>query len=155
MKKSCLLVLCLALAALAQDGKPNFSGTWELQVEKSDFGPLPGPKAQTNVVEHKDPKLKVATTAKTDQGDRTTVRNFTTDGEENTNQLGNGTLKSRAHWVENALVVEGTLEVQGNKVQIKDRWQLSDDAKTLTVARLLSSEMGEAEQKFVFDKKQQ
>lgn len=155
MKKLCLLVLSLALAAMAQDGKPNFSGTWELQVAKSDFGPLPAPQGQTNAIEHKDPKLKITATAKTDQGDRTTVRNFTTDGEENTNQLGNATMKSRTRWVEKELVIDATFEAQGNKVQIKDRWQLSDDGKTLTVARTLSSEMGVAEQKLIFDRKQQ
>ena len=153
MKRLCLLLLAVAVAALAQDGKPNFSGTWELQLDKSDFGPLPGPQSQTTMIEHKDPKLKITVNAKTAQGEQSSLRNLTTDGQENTNEVSGRTWKSKTRWEEKELVTETSFEVQGNKVQIKDRWKLSDDGKGMTIDRTLSSEMGEAVQKLVFAKK--
>ena len=50
-------------ASLAAQSKSNFSGTWKLNVSKSDFGPLPGPDSRTDVIEHNDPVLKVNTAA--------------------------------------------------------------------------------------------
>ena len=52
MKKLVLAAACFAFAATAQNSKPNFSGTWELDTAKSDFGPLPAPEKQTRVIEH-------------------------------------------------------------------------------------------------------
>ena len=153
MKKLFLVVLVVCFAVRAQDAKPNFSGTWELQVDKSDFGPLPAPQAQTTIVDHKEPNLKVTITAKTQQGERTSVRNLTTDGQENTNTVGATTIRSKTRWVEKELVTEATFEAQAGKIQTKDRWQLSDEGKTFTIDRTLSSEMGEATQKWVYSKK--
>ena len=152
MKKLLLLVLALSLAALAQD-KPNFSGTWELQVANSEFGPLPAPESQISVIDHKEPKVQVKVTSKTAQGEQGSTRNLTTDGEENTNQVGGNTWKSRTHWEERVLVTESNFEIQGNKIRIKDRWTLSDDGKSFTNNRELASDMGEAQQRLVFAKK--
>ena len=126
MKKLFLLVLALSLAALAQD-QPNFSGTWELQVAKSEFGPLPAPESQVSVIDHKEPKLQIKVTSKTAQGEQISTRNLTTDGEENTNQVGSNTWKSKTRWEEKVLVTESNFELQGNKIRIKDRWTLSGD----------------------------
>ncbi len=153
VKKLGLLLLSLSLASWAQSGKPNFSGTWDLQVDKSDFGPMPGPQAQTTVIEHKDPKLKVTSKSKSDRGERTVERTLTTDGQENTNEVAGAQWKSKTRWVENELVTESQFEAQGAKIQMKDHWKLSDDAKTFTVERALSSEMGEAAQKLIYTKK--
>ncbi len=153
MRKLSLLVAAFSLAAFCQEGKPNFSGTWELQVEKSDFGPLPSPQSQITVVEHKDSKVKVSVTAKTPQGDRNSERLMTTDGQENTNQVGGSEWKSTTRWVEKQLVTDAAFELQGNKVKLNDKWQLSDDGKTLTMNRTYKSDMGEAEQKLVYARK--
>ena len=152
MKKLLLLMAALALAALAQD-KPNFSGDWELQVAKSEFGPLPAPESQVLVIDHKEPKLQIKATSKGPQGEQTITRNVTTDGEENTNQVGGNPWKSKSRWEEKALVTESNFELQGNKIRIKDRWTLSDDGKSFTNNRELASDMGEASQKLVFSKK--
>ncbi len=153
MKKLLLLALAFSLGAFCQDGKPNFSGTWELQIDKSDFGPLPAPQSQTMVVDHQDPKLKVSVTAKTAQGDRSSERVMTTDGQENINQVGGNEWKSVSRWVQKLLVTDVSFDMQGNKVKMNDKWQLSEDGKTLTMNRTYKSDMGEAEQKLVYAKK--
>ena len=47
-------LVCFAAVAFAASlaAKPNFSGTWTLNVSKSDFGMLPGPTSRTDVIEH-------------------------------------------------------------------------------------------------------
>ncbi len=153
MKRLALAILVFVLPAIAQDAKPNFSGTWELQVAKSDFGPLPPPESVTNTVDHKEPKLKITSKSKTMEGDRTTNLNYTTDGEECTNEIQGGPAKSRTRWSDRELVTEMQLEIQGMKLQFKDRWSLSEDAKTWTIQRAWSGEFGEAAQKLVLEKK--
>jgi len=153
MNRFCLLILSLALVLWGQDGKPNFSGTWDLQVAKSDFGPLPAPESQTHTIEHKDPKLKMTTASKGAQGDFTIERNLTTDGVEASYQAQERPWKTKVRRVEKTLVLEHEFELEGNKIQIKDTWSLADDGKALQSERVLNSSFGEANQKLVFTKK--
>jgi len=153
MKKLCLLTILFSLTAIAQDGKPNFSGVWELQVANSDFGPLPAPESQTSVVDHQEPQLKLNTTARTVQGELTAAYVYTTDGQENTNEVRGSTRKSRTRWESKELVTEAEFEAQGLKIRLKDRWRLSEDGQTWTSDRTLNSDMGEAVQKLIFAKK--
>src|SRR5690349_11710061 len=79
-----------ATPALAQV-KPNFSGTWNLDVAHSDFGPSPAPESMTLTIVHKDPSLKVSSTQKSgDMGEVKNERNITTDGKDNINKMSMG-----------------------------------------------------------------
>lgn len=153
MKKLALAAAVFSLAATAQNNKPNFSGTWELDTSKSDFGPLPAPDKQTRVIEHKDPQIKINTTSKTARGENKQERSYTTDGREITNPGPGPAWKAKTVWVEKELVSEIQLENQGDTVTIKDRWQMSEDGKTFTAVRNLKSSLGEADQKLVYTKK--
>ncbi|HLH00305.1 MAG TPA: hypothetical protein VKX49_28630 [Bryobacteraceae bacterium] len=152
-RKLILMSFAATVLATCLTAKPNFSGTWVLNVSKSDFGPLPGPSNETTVIEHNDPTLKVAVKAQTAQGDQDFVLNFTTDGQEATNQQGPLTLKSKLSWDGDSLVVDSTTSLQGNDITIKQVWTLSADGKTLTQnAHLSAAALGEADQKLVFEK---
>src|SRR5215210_4704935 len=88
-----LLTLCLSAAA-AGDGKkkshPDFSGTWQLDRAKSEFGEFserPLSKADsTLVVAHGDPELKIKRTLRLNGQEE--VKDFTyyTDERGETNQ---------------------------------------------------------------------
>ena len=82
-----LLVLPVAASLRAQDATPNFTGQWNLDASKSDFGPMPPPESIVHVIEHKEPSVKVVTTQKGAQGEATTERQLTTDGKENVNKM--------------------------------------------------------------------
>ncbi len=153
MKKLFLLLGALTFAAAGQDSKPNFSGKWELQVDKSDFGGIPGPESQITVIDHQEPKLKLQTTAKVAGGERSSQFNYTTDGEECTNDYRGAPAKSRTRWEGRELVTEIQLEADGMKVKLKDRWRISDDGQGWNVDRTLSSDLGEITQKLIFLKK--
>src|SRR5258706_9240609 len=53
-----LLVAALASLAVAAD-KPNFSGDWKIDNDKSNFGPMPPPSSLTRKIKHDDPAVAV------------------------------------------------------------------------------------------------
>ncbi len=140
------------IAAFAQ--KPNFSGTWKLNLAKSDFGPLPAPTSRTDVIEHNDPNLKDSSNADTAQGKQEYTANYATDGKEVTNKMGPREVKSTATWEGNNLVVNSKTSFNDNDITIKSIWTLSDDGKTLTQNVHFTSPMGEADQKAVYEKQE-
>ena len=148
-----LAVVLLACLAVAQD-KPSFSGKWVMNSSKSEFGAFPGPDSRTDDIDHKEPKIKVMSATKGQQGERTTERNYTTDGEENTNAgFGGNPMKSKTRWEGKTLVTETKLKFQDNDVEIKDVWELLEEGKVLVIKRDLKSSQGEISQKVHFDKK--
>jgi hypothetical protein len=150
-----LAAFCMAaMAATTPDDKtPDLSGTWKLDVAKSDFGPIPPPDSQTNVIDHKEPKLKVKSTTKGGmQGDNETEASYTTDGAESTNKMGPMEVKSIAKWDGKKLVITSKLDMQGSPLTIKATYDLSDDGKVMTVTSDIDSAMGQFVLKSVFNK---
>ncbi len=157
MKKH-LSLLTLALLALgtlslcAQDSHPDFSGTWNLDVAKSDFGPMPPSTSEKREIEHKDPKLKVKSTSVGQQGERKTESNYTTDGKENTNTQGPMEVKSTSKWDGKKLVTLAKADFQGNPIEFKDTWELAEDGKMHTLTREIKGGFGEFTVKLIFNK---
>ncbi len=143
--------LATALAAAA-DSKPDFSGEWTLNVSKSDFGPLPGPSRRIDKIDHKDPNLKIDTIVVSQQGESTRQWSCTTDGKECSNTTGPASLKSTAQWEGSTLTINSKGTFNDNAVQIKDKWNLSEDGKTLTINRHLASAQGEGDQTLILEK---
>jgi hypothetical protein len=150
---SAFVVLALAASVSAQS-KPNFSGTWKLNVAKSDFGVLPPSNGRTDVIDHQEPNLKDSVSDDAAQGQQNYTLSITTDGKEAINRPGGLEMKSVAKWDTSNLVVNSKLDLQGNEVGIKTTWALSDDGKTLTESIHLESPMGETDQKMVFEKQE-
>lgn len=155
-RKSTLAVLILTAfaASMVAQTKPNFSGTWKLNVAKSDFGVLPAPDNRTDIIDHNEPAIKINTNAESAQGKQTANINYTTDGKEVTNQIGPREVKSTVTWEGANLVVNSKLSFNDQDVTIKNVWTLSEDGKTLTENAHLASPMGETDQKLVFDKQE-
>lgn len=132
--------------------KPNFTGVWKLNVDKSDFGPIPGPESETDTIEHNDPNIKLAVDQQGAQGKRKYDLDLVIDGKEETHKLGDQDIKTTAQWEGNALNVVTKLMFQDNEVLIKAVYTMLPDGKTVNVATHFSSAMGEGDQKMVFDK---
>lgn len=145
-------LLALGLGIAPAQAKPNFSGTWKLNVSKSDFGPIPAPDSQEQKINQEDPSMKVNVAEKGQMGDLNFDLSYTTDGKECTNTVAGNEFKSVANWDGNDLVIDTKGSFDGNDFTAKDRWTLSEDGKTLTVQRHLASAMGEADQKVIFEK---
>jgi hypothetical protein len=150
-------ILLLAGSAVAQNATPNFSGTWNLDVAKSDFGPAPPPDSVVMVIDHKEPTLKVTTTQKGSQGDTNNESTITTDGKENVNKLRamgfEQDVTSTTKWDGKKLATARSLEIQGMTIGMADSWDLSDDGKAMTIVREISTPQGNFTTKMVLNKK--
>ena len=56
---STLFVIAAAANMAAAADKPDFSGDWKMDTDKSVFGPLPPPTSMTRKIDHKDPAITV------------------------------------------------------------------------------------------------
>jgi hypothetical protein len=154
MQRRIFLTICtlaLGLAAGAQ-AKTNFSGDWKLNVDKSDFGPMPPPTSMTSKIDHADPSMKVATSMSSPQGEMSYDAKYTTDGKENANTMGPMEAKTTMTWDADDLTVTTKLDAGGTEIAIKGKWSLSADGKTLTQTAHVTSPQGEVDVKYVFDK---
>ena len=144
------------LAGAAQDDKPNYSGTWTLDIAKSDFGMAPPPESMVSVIEHAEPSMKIKTTQKSQMGEMTNERLVTTDGKENENKLrtmmGDQNVKSTTKWDGKKLITAYALDIQGMSLDVKETWELSADGKVLTIMRDIKTPQGDFSQKNILNK---
>ena len=165
--KKVLFVLSFVLAGLlvnAQEVKTDFSGTWNLNSEKSiqsqsgqgsDSMRLGG----GNFVALQEANLLAVERTRTGQDGQsiTTTMKYTLDGKESVNTSPRGDSKSVATWSADgkSLTIETsrTMDVNGESVITKstEAWTLTD-AKTLTVASARQGPDGEVKTSMVYDK---
>jgi hypothetical protein len=124
------LILTASLAFAAD--KPNFSGNWEMDASKSDFGGSPLPDSFKRKIEHKEPSLILTDEQTSAQGTEKVVRSYSTDGKEIGYQWMGGDVKSTAHWDGNTMVIVGKVDVGGTDITVSGTLTLSADGKTLT-----------------------
>ena len=118
--------LIFAVVLVAAESKPNFSGTWQLNVGESNLDGAP----LTNllvVVEHKEPVFKYTAKGTADGQDFEETETITTDGKPGTDSHG-GTVRS--HWEGTMLVSEST--GSDGSTLYEARLTISEDGKTIT-----------------------
>ncbi len=161
---SVFLASCLLTSAAAVGDKkrarPDFSGTWELDRSKSEFGLFsdrPLSKADsTLVVEHRDPELKIRRTLGLNGQEEVKDFAYYTDGRGETNQatLGVGEVKSKTRWDGDEIVSEARIKRRGQggayELKVTQKWQVSSDGKTLTNTTDISNEAGAQQVKLVY-----
>jgi len=153
----------------ADRSHPDFSGRWELDKASSNLPPQ-SPDDLVQVVDHRDPQLRITTTSKdwsAEFGLNTqkpiavtlfalTIPEWvaTTDGIERTERYGPAELKSQTRWEGERLITAWSLERDG-KVEITGEWvrSLSADGRTqrldVTARDPQRSAKGEAKLVFV------
>jgi hypothetical protein len=149
---STLFVIAVAAGmALAAD-KPDFSGDWKMDADKSVFGPMPPPTSMTRKIDHKDPEISVTEARSGPQGDMNTTMKYSSDGKETTNSLMGNDVKSTAAWEGKVLVIKSAANFGGADMKLTDKWTLADDGKTLTDVMSISAPQGDFELTFVLVK---
>jgi hypothetical protein len=129
--------LLLALLAFAQtNARPNFTGAWKMNPEKSTFGGPGGPESAQYVIRQSGAKIVMQYTQ---DGDKSTAE-ITPDATERLTQSGpESETWTRAYWSGAQLVVEARIKPVhgGNQLAIQwtSRWSLSEDKKLLTIER--------------------
>jgi len=166
--KKVLFVLALIMAGLvvnAQVGKTDFSGTWNLNAEKSiqpqgDQGGGGMRMGGGNFVAKQEANLLTIERTRTGQDGQstTTTMKYTLDGKESINTSPRGDSKSVAKWSADgkSLTIETsrTMDMNGESMTMKSTevWTLTD-AKTITVAATRQGPNGEVKTTMVYDKK--
>lgn len=137
---------------LPAQAKPNFTGDWKLNIEKSNFGPMPAPTSLSQKIQHDDPKMTVSSTQSSAQGDMSFDATYSTDGKETTNTMGPMEAKSVAKWEGDALAIETKLNAGGTDIVIKGKWTLSEDGKTITNSAHVVTPQGELDITYILEK---
>ncbi len=104
---------------------PNFSGVWELNLEKSHLKRLI-PQRIAVRIEHSANSIRQQRASLTFSpiGNATSVRSRGNSGE------------TRARWEGSALIVKSALAVSGRELHFRDYWSLLWDGGVLTMAHL-------------------
>lgn len=151
-----LAVFIPAAGAAAQD-HPDFSGTWKINLIKSDAPPGRGGQQvdMSNLTLTITQTAESITLVQTGLGpDRTST--YYLDGRESTNAAMRGEMKSTSTWDGDQLVTEGSSTMQtpnGERtITLKEVRSLSEDGKTMTVSTTTDSPMGSRTQKRVFER---
>lgn len=133
--------------------RSDFSGTFVLAVDRSDFGAMPGPASRTDIIDHKNPSIVIKRTVAGPAGDATVTLTMAVDGKPHKNSTPQGELSSVLAWEGDVLVMTTNLESPNGPVTIVDRMSLSADGKTLTQKRAIAVGGQSMAQTMVLDKK--
>lgn len=146
----------------AQESKVDFSGTWKLNADKSEFGGGRGGSRgfrgySKMVVEQKDNKLIVETFRKNRNGQEVSNKNsYTLDGKECKNNTNFGTMVSTANWAKDGktITIKSTRTFsRGDReftMESTEKWSLDKDSLVIETTR--STPRGERKSKAVYDK---
>jgi hypothetical protein len=141
-------IACLCASIATAQTKPDFSGTWKMNREKSKFE-RGGPDALLIKIDHKEPAFTENWTVSTPDGERSFQAKYTTDGKETEQEFMGRTAKTSAKWEGDALVIE--FKSEGGFFRRKIT--LSADGKTITKMVTQSPRDGEqTEDTVVFEK---
>lgn len=138
--------------------KPDFSGTWTLNEEKSEIGEVRFRASATLDVKQDKTSLTVSRTRTGRDGQeitRETVYNL--DGTETVSEGERRKTVSKTKWSEDgkSLVIHSksswTREGETFEFEVTETWILGDDGKTLSINSDSSSSRGEFSLKLVYD----
>lgn len=140
------------LIALTLSAEPSVAGRWVLNKAKSEYGKVPAPDTLERTVVQHGPTVTIVGFQTGRAGDVNSNYTYYTDGRESNNRLQNGDSKGKAGWEGNVLVIVSTREVKGAIVRQTERWTVSKDRKTLTVASEIDAPAGKFQVRQVLDR---
>ena len=140
-------IVCVCASIASAQTKPDFSGTWKMNREKSKFE-RGGPDAILIKIDHKEPTFVEEWSMSTPNGDRSFQAKYTTDGKETEQEVMGRAAKTSAKWEGDALVIEFK---EGGGF-FKRKITLSADGKTITKAVTQSRDGEQSEDTVVFEK---
>ena len=139
--------------------KPNLNGTWKLNVAQSDFGGVPPPIRQSEVVTQAGEEFAIAITLEREQSKQNYTLRFQVGGAEMPLAKGSfaddapfRVLSVKGEWQGTVLVVTEKVSFQGEEGTLKASYSLSPNGKVLRKATHVSMSAGEFDTKTVYDK---
>jgi hypothetical protein len=129
-----ILLLAPHSAPLAAQSRPDFSGSWALDVNRSQASVLPESATLSVVQNATTMRVENATTI-SQVGEQRSTMTFNFDGSPSINTTsraaGSIELTSTARWDGPVLVVSTKGDAGGQVLQFSERWTLDSDGKTL------------------------
>ncbi len=154
-----MMLLAFGAAGVAQTAaKPNFAGTWNLNLTKSDLGQM-APNSETDTIAQTNDAFTVTIASDSQFGKMNYTFAAKLDGTD-TPVAADAfpadspfkILSSKAEWVGNSLVVTQKTSFQGGTGALKLTFTISDDGKTLTKAVHVTFDQNDFDAKSVYDK---
>ena len=146
-------------AAAAPVAKPDFTGTWKMSMAKSDFGQVPPPSSEINVIAQTGDDVKLAVTQANDMGTQDYTLTFKAGGPESVvakdvfpASAQFTIISSKAEWQGKVLLLAQKATYQSGGLSISTRWTLSDDGKLLTKVTSYSLDLGNFTTTTVYEK---
>jgi outer membrane protein assembly factor BamB len=136
---------------IQESQKPNFSGAWRFNPEKSKLQ-IPAPTSSTFRVDHREPEFHLSRTHVYEGKADTWSIDLTTDGKEVVQQEGDRTIHSRLYWEGNELVFDSKIVLKDREATNIVRYQLSEDGKTFTAIERFRGPILKYDNIWVFDK---
>lgn len=154
------LTLALLLPAVAVAQAPvDFSGTWKINMGKSD--PPPQGRGGMQQVDQSRIVLTITQTAETltmvrSGGQMELTTTYYLDGRESTNRMGRGEMTSTSRWDGMKLVTEGSAQMEtpmgSMSITTTETRELSADGTQMTVTARTVTDRGTRTMKTVFDR---
>ena len=136
---------------LAQEARPNFSGTWKLNLDKSKLIKRPAPGDHLYKIKHVEPRFEIM-----HEGD---TYHYIIDGKVHVafrDLWDVDLLMAKTYWEGKTLVIETSQEVGPGGTRWVSRYKLSQDGNTLAVTyHVNQSKFGGAfDESLIYDKQQ-
>lgn len=149
MRELLIILGLVGCAAWAQDGKPNLSGTWQLDADKSE-GSAARSSVLTWLIQEKADSIEMKQVEKDGSGREKQLAAFTCGigGKECAFKDSDGSVKA-LFWYNGPMLVE--MKTHNTHVS-KYRMKLGDDGKTLNVEMLSIAPASDKSEHLVFTK---
>lgn len=137
---------------------PDLTGTWKLDLAKSDFDQVPPPEDETITFARSSTGFTIATVSDNDRGKEVYTLPFAADGSETPTPKGTFAdtatlqyLSTKGEWQGASLVLTQKIIYQGGAGSLKSTFTLSADGKTLTRLMHISVDQGEFDTTSVYE----
>lgn len=128
------LLWLFSFSALAQQ-HPDFTGTWRLSVDESDFAGQKAPQSRTDTVIQKDDRMDVTVRETDGNRERTGHFVYKLDGSVTKNVIEGSPVECTAKWDVSDLVIHSMTHTPQGENTLEDRWALSLDTRRLVIRR--------------------
>jgi hypothetical protein len=157
-----LALLAPFVSALAQApapaARPDFNGTWTIDLARSEFSPAPQPSAQTETITVTADTLTVAFVSQAEDGKQKYIYSLKFDAQDipfpkpELNETELNMVSAKAAWKDSSIVVLQNITYQNGPGTIEATYTLSPDGKVLTKMLDVSLDVGHFVLKAVYNR---
>jgi len=131
--------------------KPNFTGQWKLNLEKSRLQ-IPTPASSLFVIEHREPTFRLTRTNVYGSEPNTISFEGTTDGAESEHDFGEVHARMRLYWDGDTLVADMHVRTKDDAGTNIVRYSLEDEGRMFRVVEQARSPKYRHDNLWIFDR---